>query len=120
MHALKGIVVFMGLIIVTLMILIVYGMIQKAQDPNFSFFSGNESGQTLKQAPANLSNKADINKIMLGLPQGSTIEGTDMGADTMAVRVNTDGKDGADTIILIDIKSGNIISIVRIGAGIEP
>ncbi|MDH5187380.1 MAG: hypothetical protein OEW37_00325 [Rhodospirillaceae bacterium] len=94
----------MGLIIVTLMVLIVYGMIQKAKNPDFSFFS---SDKTIEQQ----SGKADaIQDVLLDLPRGSTIEGTDMTGEHMAIRVDTDGKNGADTIIVIDISSGKILS----------
>lgn len=105
MHALKGIVVFMGLIIITLMVLIVYGMIQKAQNPDFSFFGK-------KETPAI---SGGFNNINLGLPTGSTIIGSDVGENNISIRVDTDGTNGADTIIIMDIKSGNIVG--RIGVG---
>jgi len=110
MHALKGIVVFMGLIIVTLMVLIVYGMIQKAKNPDFSFFSGNN---TVKEQSVTATEMRDI---LLDLPQGSKIEGTDMDNGKMAIRVDTDGRNGADTIIVIDVTSGEVLSRV----GIKP
>ncbi len=108
MHALKGIVIFMGLIIVTLMILIVYGMIQKAQNPDFSFFGGDST-------PVSVPAKSfSMEKIMLDLPRGSTIEGTDINEGRMAIRVDSDGKNGADTIIIVDINSGETVGIIGI------
>lgn len=99
----------MGLIIVSLMILIVYGMIQKAKNPDFSFFSAND--KTIVSAGDNTT----LQKILLNLPSASTIQSTDdMGQGRMAIRVDTDGTNGADTIIIIDINSGKIISQIGI------
>ena len=118
MHALKGIVVFMGLIIVTLMILIVYGMIQKAQNPDFSFFGGDSTPSSVPAAgtpDASTSAKSfSMEKIMLDLPRGSTIEGTDMSDGRIAIRVDSDGKNGADTIVIIDINSGKTVGMIGI------
>ena len=111
MHALKGIVVFMGLIIATLMILIVYGMIQKAQNPDFSFF-GNDAAPD--NAPVAAQPAKNMEKIILDVARGSTIEGTHMSDGRMAIRIDTDGKNGADTIIIIDISSGKTVGRVGI------
>jgi len=108
MHALKGIVVFMGLIIVTLMVLIVYGMIQKAKNPDFSFFSGNNAVEQQS------GTATEVRNVLLDLPRGSTIEGTNMTDNKMAIRVDTDGKNGADTIIVIDVVSAKVLSRVSI------
>ena len=111
MYALKGIVVFMGLIIVTLMILIVYGMIQKAQNPDFSFFG---DGDTPDNVPVASAPTKNMEKIMLDVARGSTIEGTDVSEGRMAIRIDTDGKNGADTIVIIDINSGKTVGIIGI------
>ncbi|MCK5166369.1 MAG: hypothetical protein KAQ66_03595 [Rhodospirillaceae bacterium] len=113
MYALKGIVVFMGLIIVTLMILIVYGMIQKAQNPDFSFF-GNDTTPDSVPVAGTSAKSFPMEKIMLDVARGSTIEGTDISESRMAIRIDSDGKNGADTIVIVDINSGKTIGIIGI------
>jgi hypothetical protein len=52
MQALKGLVIGMGVLIVAGMVLLVYGLYQKANDPDFKFFSLNEEKSNVEQSVA--------------------------------------------------------------------
>ena len=126
MKALKAIVAVMGLMIVTLMVLIVYGFYQKTQDPDFKFFDLSSSKSAKQQAqpplipaptpaPATASApKTVFGTIDLDVPPGSRIVAVAPSGDTVLLTLQTPKADGADLLVIVDLTNGTVLGQVRL------
>lgn len=126
MHALKGVVIIMTLTIAVLMTLIVYGMYQKSQDPNFKFFdlSGDEESvsaspatpQVMPQTTGNTnppsSSTRTFGDITLALPPGARITSTTLSGERLVIVVSGDANTG-DQVWVVDLASGQVIGRVK-------
>ncbi len=111
MQALKGIVIFMGLMIITVMVLIVYGMVQKGSDPDFSFF-GDDAPLTLSSTPST----GGFDRTQLGLPATSRILSTTAAEGRLILNIDSDADNQIDLVILLDLETGQVVGRV----GIKP
>ncbi len=118
MRALKGIVAVLGLLIITVMILIVYGMIQKSQNPDFSFFSGTTDAPLTPAAPTKQGAGRFADNAQVSLPHGGRIVSTTIGDGRLVISVDEDGTDGVervDTLIILDLETGRELGRVKVG-----
>jgi len=122
MAAVKGIVIFMGLIIVTLMGLIVYGFYQKAQNPDFKFFSNGEpkvvssapqSGTTaLASTSPPTGQPASFGEVSLDLAPSAQVVSAQASDNRLVLVIARDGQT-ADLVAVIDINSGKVLGRVK-------
>lgn len=94
MNANKGLlalVVGMGVVVLMGVGVLVYGLMQRASDPNFSFFK--DAGRT--------------GNIQVALPDGATVQEIGTVNNLLAVHV-IDGQD-RDSVLLIDPSDGRIV-----------
>lgn len=131
MHALKGVVIIMTLIIAVLMTLIVYGMYQKSQDPSFKFFdlSGDKESvsaspttpQVMPQTAGNTNTPISgtpspstraFGDITLPLPAGARITSTTLSGDRLVIVVSG-GANTGDQVWVVDLASGQVIGRVK-------
>ena len=112
MQALKSLVIGMGLLIVVGTILIVYGLIQRSSDPEFSFF-----GLKGDDAPTTRTVQADADTILrpfgdITVPLASGCRIEDMRPDDgqLFVRVGPEGS--CARIIAIELSSGKVLGNV--------
>ncbi|MFC1673658.1 hypothetical protein ACFL12_05845 [Pseudomonadota bacterium] len=124
MNALKGIVLLMGVAIAVLMTLIIYGMYQKSQNPDFTFFDS--SGDAEKQATAPTIPEAPLagaptvqqaaptqafRDINIDLPQGASISGASASGNQMVLLIAL--SDGATEVWVIDLATGQTLGKVK-------
>ncbi len=127
MQALKGIVIIMSFAIAILMTLIVYGMYQKSQNPDFRFF--NLGGETQPAAKIETSpqppvsgeapkSKASFGDISLALGPHARIVSAHAKNDRLVI-VAAQGTDttkqGGDLVVVIDLANGKILGRVKAG-----
>lgn len=102
----------MGLMIITVMVLIVYGMVQKGQNPDFSFFGDDvPSLSNIAPAPA----KGGFERTGLGLPANARIIKTTAAEGRLMVTIDSDNDGGSDLVILLDLETGRIVGRVETG-----
>ncbi|MBL6928220.1 MAG: hypothetical protein ISR44_03530 [Rhodospirillales bacterium] len=104
MQALKSLVIGMGLLIVVGTILIVYGLIQRSSDPEFSFF-GSTDVKTETAAPGRA-----FGDITVPLASGCRIEDMRPDDGKLFVRVGPEGS--CARIIAIELASGKVLGNV--------
>ena len=107
MQALKGLVMGMGVLIVIGMILLVYGLIQKASDPDFTFF-GN-SGPAAVEKGAETASPAFGDVVV---PLAAGCEAIDMRAERNRLFVRIGPAGACARIVAIDLTSGKILGNV--------
>lgn len=108
MQGLKALVIGLGVLIVAGMIILVYGLVQKASDPDFSLFGKAEN----TEAPA--SDKivpAPFGDISVRLPAGCRVEGMEPDGGTLFIRVGPEGS--CTQIIAIELASGRVLGNVK-------
>lgn len=125
MNALKGVVILMSLLIAIVMTLMVYGLYQKSQNPDFRFFnfSGTEKAPTeiIPEAPVSggldkpsRATKAAFGDIALGLPKGSSIVSATPSGQQLVIITATNGA-LADQVWMLDMDTGKILGRVHTG-----
>lgn len=126
MQALKGLVIVLGLIIVLVMGVLVWGLFKKSENPDFKMFtfsSGGDkaaapaapSGGTAPPAPRDV--QMAWGTVSLNLPAGCAIQ--DMSSDLGKLYVRT-GSDGAPVpgcarVVVIDPATGRTLGTVMAG-----
>lgn len=121
MQALKGVVILMTLAIAVLMTLIVYGMYQKSQDPDFKFFDLGGKNDTspvmtdsTPSAPtANAPTAAPVRAfgdIHLNLPAGAAIASASVNGDRLVVIVAT--ASGHNEVWVVELRTGAVLGRV--------
>lgn len=120
MRSLKALVVVMGILIALVSGLLVYGLMQRSTDPNFSFFAKAPSATVSPAAPATpsaplatnpVSGSVPFGDVTVRLPAGCTIEDMRPDGGRLFVRV---GPAGACTqIVVVDLASGKVLGNVK-------
>ena len=117
MQALKALVVGMGILIVLSMTVIGYGLMKKAEDPNFKFFnSGGEETAAVETASGptapSVGPMAPFGEIPLGLPEGCDIERAKLvGGGLMSIEVGPAG--ACDRVLVVDLPRARVLGTVR-------
>lgn len=116
MQALKGVVILMTLAIAVLMTLIIYGLYQKSQNPDFKYFDlsggGEAAATTPATAPAMAPGAPDMavrafGDITLPLPQGARITSATVSGERLVVVVD-------DTQVwVVDLATGQVLGRVN-------
>lgn len=108
MQGLKALVIGMGILVVMGMIVLVYGLVQKASDPDFSFFDTAE--KTEAPVPGKAA-AAPFGDISLRLPAGCRVEGMEPDGGTLFVLVGPEGP--CTQIIALELASGRVLGNVK-------
>jgi len=125
MTAVKGVVIFMGLLIVTLMGLIIYGFYQKAQNPDFKFFADNDAKPQITattpafdapaaptaQVPAQAS-ATSFGEVSLDLPANARVVSASADGHRLVMVIARDGQN-ADLVAVIDMTTGKVLGRVK-------
>jgi hypothetical protein len=128
MQALKGVVILMTVTIAVLMTLIVYGMYQKSQDPEFKFFdlsggekpaatTNNTSAEAGADTPAaappvlNPTTRA-FGDITLALPAGARITSATVSGERLVIVVNNEPQ-GHEQVWVVDLTTGQVLGRVK-------
>lgn len=138
MNALKGIVFLMTLAIAVLMTLIVYGMYQKSQDPDFKFLdlggddisqadgpqTGPQAGTALPSAPSSAPTAlppaplkstqpplAAFGDVTLDLPEGASIASASVSGTHMSLIVTQ--ADGGTEVWVVELSSGAVLGRIK-------
>ena len=122
MAAVKGLVIFMGFLIVTLMGLIVYGFYQKAQNPNFKFFASDDAQPritaeaprpdavvTPSTAPL-IANS--FGEVSLDLPSTAQVISASAAGNRLVMVIARDGQN-ADLVAVVDMNTGKVLGRVK-------
>lgn len=112
--ALVGLVIGLGAIIVVGLGLLVYGFVQKAADPNFSFFAKTpaSAAQPTVQAPGHDQAAAPTN-ITVALPPGTSVVSVSRADDLLMV--HTVDEDDNSAILFLDPRDGRIVRRIAFG-----
>ncbi len=109
MLALKTLVAGLGLLIVLAMTVIGYGLMKKAEDPDFSFFGPSAPPTPVVPTVAGLAPFGDI---ALGLPGDCVIAEAALVAESrMLLRVGGPGP--CARAVVVDLPSGRVLGSVR-------
>ena len=106
--ALVGLVIGLGAIIVIGMGLLVYGFVQKAADPSFSFFS-----KTPASAAKDAGKTAQPANITVPLPPGTSVVSVARADDLLMV--HTVDEDDNSAILFLDPRDGRIVRRIAFG-----
>ncbi|MBL6945742.1 MAG: hypothetical protein ISR47_03805 [Rhodospirillales bacterium] len=114
MQALKSLVIGMGILIAIGMVLLIYGLIQRASNPEFTFFG--LKGNEVPVAPESNTAKTvrPFGDITVPLPSGCRIEGMRPTEGRLFVWIGPDGS--CASIIAIDISTGKVLGNVKFWA----
>ena len=125
MKAVKGAIILMTLAIATLITLIIYGLYQKSQNPDFKFF--NLSGvvpvtsEVIPSAPvsgpASSTSTTPVTafgNIQLDLPEGASIVSATPSGTQLIVITSKDGSKG-DQVWVLDLATGKVLSRINTG-----
>ncbi|WP_316979801.1 hypothetical protein [Shumkonia mesophila] len=108
MHALKALVIGMGVLIALVMGVMAYGLMKKASDPDFTFFDF-----ARPPAAADIRPGAAFGDVLVPLGPGCRIE--DMKPDGNRLFLRVGPADGAcQQIVVIDLASGKIMGNVKV------
>ena len=111
--ALVALVYGMGVIIVAGLIALIYGVTQKASDPDFSFFK--KSGDAAM--PVTATNTKLPANVSIPLPPGARIADMQVTGNRIIVQVveDIDGETKKSGILIIDAQTGDIIKRLNFG-----
>lgn len=129
MGAVKGVVIFMGLLIVTLMGLIIYGFYQKSQNPDFKFFADDDAPtQVVQSTPSpapksqdkptappigtNALSVTSFGEVSLDLPGTARVMSASASANRLIMVIARDGQN-ADLVAVIDMNTGKVLGRVK-------
>ena len=110
MQGLKALVIGMGVLIVVGMIILVYGLVQKASDPEFSFFGKAEKAETAAPV-SDKTGPVPFGDISVRLPAGCRVEGMEPDGGTLYVLVGPEGS--CTQVIAIELASGRVLGNVK-------
>ncbi|MDA0240848.1 MAG: hypothetical protein O3A84_12590 [Proteobacteria bacterium] len=118
------VVLSLGIVIVILFGILGYGMVKRATDPNFSFFSAKPTPEatTPKNVRETLESVAapagDFGEVAVTPPAGATLKGYRIEKGRLVLRFERHDTDGLTSVfILIDLKSGAKVGTVTLGPG---
>ena len=112
MQALKGLVAGMALLIVVGAGVLVWGLYQKATNPDFKLFSGSDvpsAARPSESAPRTPA-VAAFGNIDLDLPSGCAIAAMELSANRLFLRI--DGVAGCDRIVVVDAADGGVLGTI--------
>lgn len=109
MQALKGLVIGMGSLIVVGMVTLVYGLVQKASNPDFSFFG--DSAETAAPIPARASAMPPFGDISVRLPDGCRVENIQPEDGRLFILVGPDGP--CSHVVAIELATGRVLGNVK-------
>ena len=114
MHALKALVIGMGVLIALVMGVMAYGLMKKASDPDFTFFDfARRPAAAAPGAVADIRPGAAFGDVLVPLGPGCRIE--DMKPDGNRLFLRVGPADGAcQQIVVIDLASGKIMGNVKV------
>ena len=121
MRALKGFVIVLGLTIVFVMGVMVWGLFKKSENPDFKMFtfSGLESGKTTtpsaaSSVPAPTGITASWGTVSLNLPMGCAIGRmeTQPGKLFIHARPRADAVSGCSRVTVIDPDTGHVLGTI--------
>ena len=105
MHALKALVVGLGVLIVGGMALLAYGLYMKASDPDFSIFrDGAGEGAPAKQ----------FGQVELNLPKGCSIVDVHPDGGRLYLHIGPPVK-SCQRVIVIDATDGTVVGTIGVG-----
>lgn len=115
MRALKGLVFVMTLAILVLMTLLVYGLYQKSQDPDFKFFKVSETApQAAPEAPDGPAPGAVASRafgdVTLPLPPGARIQSATVSGERLVVIV---AMPEGDQVWVVDLSTGQVLGRIK-------
>lgn len=109
MQALKSLVIGLGILVVIGMVVVVYGIIQKASDPDFTFFKSDKP--TAAPAAATGASLAPFGDIPVDIGAGCRVEDTQLQGTRLVVRVGPAGS--CARVIVVDLAAGRVLGNVR-------
>lgn len=131
MRALKGIVFIMTLAIAVLMTMLIYGMYQKSQNPDFKFFNLSEKSKpadtldgikapsAMTEAPASALPTAPpsgptraFGDLTLPLPVGASVQSATVSGDRMVLIVTTANRTGHE-VWVVSLTTGQVLGRVK-------
>ncbi|MCH7485803.1 MAG: hypothetical protein IIC04_02340 [Proteobacteria bacterium] len=101
MKLLKGLVVFMGILVVAGMAVLAYGIYMKATDPDFTFFAGK---------PEKQEKSASFGDVAFPLPADCNILETIPEGDRLYLRIGPVGP--CERIVVISADDGSVIGTI--------
>lgn len=112
MLALKALVIGLGILILIAMFLIGYGLVKKAEDPDFRFFKQPSTAETRPAETGPVGRLAPFGEIPLGLPEDCGIESTRLHrGGRLVVEVGPSGP--CDRVLVVDLPQGRVLGTVR-------
>ena len=109
MQGLKALVIGLGILIVIGMVILVYGLVQKASNPDFTFFGdGKKATATVSDAAPGLPPFGDIS---VRLPAGCQVDSMQPDNGTLFVLVGPEGS--CTQIIAIELATGRFLGNVK-------
>jgi len=115
MRALKGLVAGLGLMIVIVMAVIVYGLYRKSSDPDFRFFAfGGEPPvpAAVSQPPAAGTGLKSFGEVMVSLPDGCSIAGVTGDGKRLFLKIGPAGPK-CERVVILDAVSGAILGNIK-------
>lgn len=117
MRSLKALVVVMGILIVAVSGLLVYGLVQRSSDPGFSFFGTAKApaapaAQPTPVQPTAPAVLAPFGDITVRLPAGCQVEDMKPDGGRLFLRVGPAGGACAQ-VIAVDLASGRVLGNVK-------
>jgi len=110
MQALKGLVIGMGLLIVVGMVVLVYGLVQKASNPDFDFFGlKTETSAPVAAQPA--AGLAPFGDIQVRLDEGCRVESIQPDGGRLFVLVGPEGP--CSHVVTLELATGRVLGNVR-------
>lgn len=116
------IVISLGVIIVILFGVLGFGMVKRATDPSFSFFSAKQAPDAPRNALDTIASVAaptgEFGEIALAPPPGATLKGYKIEKGRLVLRFERQESGGLTSVfILIDLKTGAKVGTVTLGPG---
>ncbi len=121
MNALKGLVIGMGLLIVAGLALLVWGLYQKAQNPDFKFFDLTGDGKTkiefasTEPTPPIAQNTAPLQgfgRKTVHLQAGDKLSSVTAEAQRLILRIEK--ADGHQELVIVDMNSGGVLGTLNL------
>lgn len=120
MPALKGLVIFMGVLIVMIMTVIAYGLYRKSSDPDFKFFSlGSDKAQPEKNMPTAIPTPPSGNggnlafgEIDLNLPEGCHIANVSGDGTRIFLKIGPAGP-LCERVVVVDAGKGTVLGTLK-------
>ena len=103
--ALVSLVMGLSVILIGGFALLVYGLVQQANNPNFKFFKSSES------VPANIKANLPAN-ISIPIPQGSRVSDLEVSEGKIIIHLTTAAK--PDRILILDAETGAVIRRIQL------